>query len=194
MMQWSRIAVLVVLCVLYAATLAFAQEEEATEIVGGFTMMRQVIQTVMWSAAYLPLYAACLVVPMSYLQRFSGFDANLLCWIAVLWLGGMGANYIGYAVTDTRWLALLIAAPLIFGWIVLICTRSWADLSVRESLIVAAVTVICCLPYFGPTWHIHPKERPQVDLGAARPAVLAMAPCLDMPGEATQAEEGRFSL
>jgi hypothetical protein len=153
MAKWPGILLGLTILILYCAGGAFAQEEEMRTMNEGYRMLQQLIWTLMWSLAYLPIFAGGLIIPMYYLQRFSGVDSELLLLIAVLWLGGMGANYIGYAVGgEIRWLAVLIAAVILFGWCVLICTRSWADLSLKESLIIGAVIVILCAPYLGPTW------------------------------------------
>jgi len=164
MAKRSEILFWSILLILCCTRLALAQADDLDQTINEYTSaftLGPLIWTLLWSLAYLPIYAGGLVIPMIYLQRFTGTDANLLFWIALLWLGGLGANYVGYAVGGThRWLAVLIAAVIIFGWVVLICTRSWADLSLRESLIVAAVITILCAPYLGPTWRIERVKKP----------------------------------
>lgn len=157
MSRWVTLVLVIGLLLLCVATVVFAQDDtesliksyaKAPSVGVGFIYIAA-------SALYLALYAGCLIVTCSYLQRFTGFDGWVLLWIGVLWLGGMVANYLGYAVAgENKFLAVLIAAPLIFGWVVLISTRSWADLSLREALLAAAVIVVICAPYFGPTWPI----------------------------------------
>ena len=162
MAKWSGIVLLLVLLLLCCNGVVFAQEEEMRTMSEGYTMLKEIIWTLMWSLAYLPIYAGGLIIPMYYLQRFTGVDSELLFTIAVLWLGGMGANYVGYALPGHhRWLILLVAAVVILGWCVLICTRSWADLSLKESLIVGVVIMVLCTPYFGPTWRISRPKPPE---------------------------------
>lgn len=147
-----------------ACAAALAQQEDVDTYMGTWTIFPMIIQTIIWFAAYLPIYAACLVVPMSYLQRFSGVDGNLLLLIGVLWAGGMLADWIGYRIAgEHRWLAVLIAMPLIFGWCVLIGTREWADLSLQDAMVVGVVSAVLCAPYFGPTWRIQsPPKAPDI--------------------------------
>lgn len=143
------------------AAVALGQQEDIDTYFGAWSIFPGIVSTIIWCAIYLPIYAACLMVPMAYLQRFTGVDANLLLLIGVLWLGGMAANAVGYGLAgdDRRWLAVLIIIPLVFGWCVLICTRDWADFSLREALVVAAVTALVCTPYFGPTWRVKPAPK-----------------------------------
>ncbi|HOF86581.1 MAG TPA: hypothetical protein PLZ36_00575 [Armatimonadota bacterium] len=121
-----------------------------------YATVAQVVKTLMHSAAYLLVYAAALTLTLKSLNRFFEFDALLLTWIGALWLGGMAANALAYAVAGSArpWLAALVALPLIFGWTLFLCTRSWADLLLAGALRVAVVTALVCAPYFGPTWHV----------------------------------------
>jgi len=153
---WS--ALLLVCCI----GAAFASEDPLVDEYFSAFSLGPAIQTIMWSLAYLPIFTGGLIIPMHYLQRFTGFEAALMFWIAVLWLGGLGANYIGYAVAgeEKRWLALLIATPIMFGWCLLICSRSWADLTVKEALLVAGIITVLCAPYFGPTWRFKKVTAP----------------------------------
>lgn len=147
------------------AVAAFGQADDLDQTIGeynaAFTLGGPLIWTLLWSLAYLPIYLGALVIPMHYMQRFTGFDASLTCWIAVLWLGGLGANYAGYGIVNHfgdasqgggRWLAVLIAAVLIFGWCVALAQLPWADLSFKESLLIAGIVAVLCAPYFGNTW------------------------------------------
>ncbi|MHB0936835.1 MAG: hypothetical protein ACYDCO_12465 [Armatimonadota bacterium] len=166
MAKWSGIVFWSVLLVLCCGVAAFGQADDLDQTIDEYTSafsMGPVIQTLMWSLAYLPIFAGGLVIPLHYMQRFAGFEPELLSLIAVLWLGGMVANYTGYAVIQRygdantaggHWLAVLIAAVIIFGWCVLMCSLPWADLTVKEALLVGGIITVLCAPYFGPTWHI----------------------------------------
>jgi len=155
-----------VLLLLCSAAAAFSQaddlDQEINTYTSAFNLGGPLIMTVLWSLAYLPIFAGGLVIPLHYMQRFTGFEASLLFWIAVLWLGGLGANYLGYVAAgeEKRWLALLIAAPIMFGWCLLICSRSWADLTLKEALLVAGIITVLCAPYFGPTWRFKRVTAP----------------------------------
>jgi len=163
--RYATLVMLVSGILLGCASVALAQQDDVDQLFGVWPMFIGIIESIIWSAIYLAIYAACLVVPMSYLQRFTGFDALLLLAIGVLWAGGMTASAIGYGIAGVGrpWLAIPLIMPLIFGWCVLICTRSWVDLSLREALVVAAVTTLLCTPYFGPTWKVkQPPKAPEI--------------------------------
>jgi hypothetical protein len=136
----------------------WAQENDLgyPNVYGTFNL---IVKTILLSGAYLFIYAAALTLTLKSLNRFFEFDTGLLLWIAVLWLGGMGANAAGYALAGAHHpvLAALVAIPLIFGWTLFVCTREWADLLLPGALRVAIVTALCCAPYFGPTWYIGVK-------------------------------------
>lgn len=165
MAKWSGIVFCSVLLVLCCAMAAFGQADDLDQDIGtytsAFTLGGPLIMTVLWSLAYLPIYMGGLIIPQHYMERFTGFEFSLTCWIAVLWLGGLGANYVGYAVVnrfgDTNtvgghWLAVLFAAILIFAWCALMGLLPWADLTLKESLLIAGIVTVLCAPYFGNTW------------------------------------------
>ncbi|HPM25337.1 MAG TPA: hypothetical protein PLP66_15620 [Phycisphaerae bacterium] len=152
------IAPLLLIALALLPRLAWGQEDDLgyPNVYAAFV---QVVRTIMYSAAYLLVYAAALTLTLKSLNRFFEFDAQLLTWIGVLWAGGMAVNALAYAVAGSArpWLAALIALPLLFGWTLFICTRSWADLLLAGALRVAVVTALVCAPYFGPTWHVGMK-------------------------------------
>ncbi len=79
---------------------------------------------------YILFFAAALVISLSYLKVFNGFDAELAVWIGALWLGGMGITWGLHRVLPHPW-AVVAALPLLFGWSFFINTRTWADLRSR---------------------------------------------------------------
>jgi len=141
-------------CLLLIATAALAQEEEIALMTGSYQLFHQLIRTLIFSSMYVLFYGAALVITLSYLKLFDGFETSTYLWIAALWFGGMVANFLAYKVTGHHFGAALLAMPIIFGWGVLINTRSWADLTLPDALRVAAVVAVVCAPYFGPTWMI----------------------------------------
>jgi len=149
---------LLVLCV----SLVFAQGEDAMDLAREYKNTPlsgvSVLMTIVWSGAYLLIYAAVLGGTLAYLQLFPGFDAAMILWMLILWLGGMVANFIGYAISDNHFLASLIALPLIFGWSMLVGTRSFADMLPRDALRISIIIAVLCTPYFGPTWQAKPPQ------------------------------------
>lgn len=135
---------------------AYAQDDIwqlGKEYQNSYTFGADLLNTLIWSMAYLLIYACALVLTLSYMQLFLGFDAGMYAWIIILWLGGLTANYIGYSlVPQWHFVAALIALPLIFGWSMLVGTRAFADLAPRHALTVSLVVALVCAPYFGPTW------------------------------------------
>ena len=176
--------VLVWLCCL---SLLYAQGEDSLSVAkaypNGYLTINALLQTMIWSGAYLLIYAGALVVTLSCLQLFTGFDGSTILRIVALWLGGMVVNYFAFMMAHNhRVLAVLIALPLIFGWGVLINTRSFADLITRDAVRVSIVVALICTPYFGPTWHFTPikpldPNLPSDDEGGrlTTPAQLARA-------------------
>ena len=145
------------LLVMLCLSLAYAQDdalELGKQYQNSYQFGADLLNTLIWSGAYLLIYAGALVVTLSIMQLFLGFDTSVYIWILLLWLGGMMANYIGYSlVPQSNVVAALIALPLIFGWSLLIGTRSFADLTLRNALTVSLWVALVCAPYFGPTWH-----------------------------------------
>jgi hypothetical protein len=172
---------LLVVALLCTATVLLAQDEDIVDLVNqypaGYQLMPQLIETIMWSAAYLLIYAAALVAPLMLWQRFTGFDSTMLAWIAVLWLGGQGINALVYRLTPHGWLAALIALPLLFGWTLFLATRSWADVLWRDALRLSLIVALCCAPYFGPTWRIKPPPPPATSRQLTPSATTATQLC-----------------
>ncbi len=144
------------LCAL-ALSLVYAQDDLQQQYQSSYQFSAQLLNTLIFSCTYLFIYASALVITLYFLQLFPGFDFSMFAWIAILWLGGMGANYLAYTLAPSKHLPpALIALPLIFGWSMLICTRSFADLALSHAAIVSLVIALVCTPYFGPTWQIKP--------------------------------------
>ncbi|MHB9024609.1 MAG: hypothetical protein ACYC7E_10605 [Armatimonadota bacterium] len=159
MARRSMLLLIFLMAFILLATVAPAQEEEAQTMLTGYSTVPMVIKTIFAFAVYLLIYTIALIVPLSFLQRYTEFEVVYLFWVPILWLGGMGANYLAYLVTDHRLAAALIAMPLIFGWSMLINTRPWADLTARNALWVSLTLALVCAPYFGPTWHMKPPPK-----------------------------------
>jgi len=153
---------LCILLLLLATALAVSAQTDdlLKEYMQPWQLFPQIVQTIVWSIIYLAFYAAALIISLSYLKLFQGFDTELLYWIGALWLGGMVLNALVYHFTSVSWQAALLALPLLFGWSLFINTRSWADLTVQNGLRVALVVALVCAPYFGPTWRIVPPNAP----------------------------------
>lgn len=136
--------------------LLWAQDDDLAGYTNVYPTFSLIVKTVLYSGAYLLIYAAALTLTLKSLGRFFEFDGQLLCWIALLWLGGMVANGIGYHLIGPRhpFLAALATMPLIFASSLLICTREWTDLLFSAALRVAIVVTVVCAPYFGPTWYL----------------------------------------
>jgi hypothetical protein len=183
--KWSGwlCLVLVLLVLGCAATLAHAQDDDINVLANSYGTFKLIIESVLWSGAYLLLYAAALVIPLIILGRFDGFEPTLLAWIGGLWLGGLFINAGVYAVCGThRWLVILLALPLLFGWSYLLATRTWADVLPTVALRLSLVVALVCTPYFGPTWHTRPRVKPPVESRLSEPAVLSRTGTSAMPG------------
>ncbi len=152
----SYTLLLIILCLLLCLTLAHAQDDvwqTSKDYQNSYKFGADLLNTLIWSCAYLLIYAFALILTLSYQQLFLGFDASTFLWIGLLWLGGMIANYIAYAlVPQIHFVAALIALPLIYGWSVLVGTRAFTELTPRQALRVSLVVALVCAPYFGPTW------------------------------------------
>lgn len=162
---------------LLLAAVAWGQDEEWKEYSSGFSLFSGLIPTIIWSSAYLLIYTAALVITLSYLQRFGGFDGDLFLWIGLLWFGGMVINAYAYRVAHVNWLAAILALPCLFGWSLLVSTRAFAELTVREAIKVSLVLALVCAPYFGTTWHMGKTIMPGIELDRPRtqaPAYLAV--------------------
>ena len=149
---------LLLLCAVLCVTLVYAQDDVSQTIhdyQNSYSFGSNLLNTLLWSCAYLLIYACALVVTLSVLQVFLGFDTGMYLWIVLLWLGGLAANFIGYSLSHNHFLAALLAMPLIFAWSYLLGTRSFTDLSPRHALIVSLVVALLCAPYFGATWQMH---------------------------------------
>ncbi|MHB9131870.1 MAG: hypothetical protein ACYDBB_12395 [Armatimonadota bacterium] len=159
--------------VLACVTAAFAQEDS---IPNPYSTFATILTTIVLFSVYLVLYAAGLMITLGYLNRFQGVDVMLLLWIAVLWLGGMGINFLADKISPQHpFLAALITMPLIFGWSMLINTRSWADLTVEDAWKVSLVLALICAPYFGPTWQVKPPPKPQPESRISVPVRMTSA-------------------
>ncbi|HEX2951135.1 MAG TPA: hypothetical protein VHV83_16450 [Armatimonadota bacterium] len=158
MTRTAHLLSLFFLLLLLCTAAAYAQTEEA-EYLGNFTIIKDILMTIIWSAIYIAIYAAALLIPLAYLRLFNGFETEMLWWIGATWAGGLVINGLVYAITSKPILAALIALPFIFGWSLLIGTRSFVDLLPRDAMRIAVVVAILCAPWFGPTWRIQ-RHRP----------------------------------
>ncbi len=151
---------------LCCCAVAYAQDEDVTGLINDYAapwpVFKQSIATLIWSICYLPIYIGAVVGVLQYLQRFPGFDSDLLIWIGALWIGGMVINALAYAVPhhDKPVVAALIAMPFLFGWSYFISTRSFSDLLPAHAWKVALIVTLTCAPYFGTTWRILKPEPP----------------------------------
>lgn len=167
-----RFVLLLGVLLLLAISAAVAQDDDVTTYVSTWALFPQIILTIMWSSAYLAIYAAALIITLAYLQRFGAVDGDLLIWTGVLWLGGLVINALAYALAGDllpqhpavgrQLLAAGLAIPMLFGWTVFISTRQWGDLTVRDAMRVALVVALVCAPYFGSTWRIQPPPPPEM--------------------------------
>jgi len=114
----------------------------------------QLITTVVWSAAYLAIYTAALIISLSYLKLFGGFDTEFLTWIGLLWGGGLVINGVAYHYIHNprTWVVALCTIPLIYLWNLLISTRSFADLTFSDAARVGIVIALLGAPWFHNTW------------------------------------------
>lgn len=174
---------LLLLCAI-VATAVLAQDEEtlSKSYLHAPATLGLIISTMLFTVGYLLLYAVAVVITLSFMQIFRGLDGEMLLWIGLLWLGGMGANYLAYRITATHWLAALITMPILFGWSLLINTRPWADLTLKDAARVGVVVMLVCAPYFGPTWRINSQTLPTTE--SLRPPVV-------MPGQPLQSDLSR---
>lgn len=173
-MKYRYIFLVLLALLVLCATAVYAQEEY--EYVGSFNLFSQVVSSIIWSAIYIAIYAGALIVPLAYLRLFNGYENEQLLWIGLLWAGGMVINALVYHITHIHFLAAILAIPLIFAWAVLINTRSFADLIMRDAVRVAAVVAVLCAPWFGPTWNVQrPKPAP---VESYQPAPHMTTPCL----------------
>ncbi len=145
------------------AAMAQSTDELIEQYHSGPSVMGLLISTVIWSAAYLAIYTAALIISLSYLKLFGGFDTEFLMWIGLLWGGGLVINGIMYHYVHAgTWVVALCALPLIFLWSLLISTRSFADLTLADAARVGIVIALLCAPWFGNTWGFEVKTKPLV--------------------------------
>lgn len=129
----------------------------------GPSVMGLLINTVIWSAVYLAIYTAALIISLSYLKLFGGFDTDLLLWIGLLWGGGLVINALAYHYIHAgSWVVALCTIPLIFGWNLLISTRSFADLTLADAARIGIVIALVCAPWFHNTWGFETPIKPLV--------------------------------
>lgn len=161
----------------FAASWAFAEGEDPFDVVHeypqSYLFINHLMHTIVLSAAYLLIFAGVLVVTLSYLHLFTGFDESVLLWIALLWLGGLAINVLAFHITPSRLPAILIAAPLTFGWSLLLGTRSFADLLTRDALRVSLIVALICAPYFGPIVQLE-KVKTRDEMQSRLPARPAL--------------------
>ncbi|HEY3377492.1 MAG TPA: hypothetical protein VGL77_08360 [Armatimonadota bacterium] len=175
MSRSARYLLPLLLLLALCASAALAQGEEA-EYMGSFNIFRDIVQTLIWSGIYIAFYAAALLLTLGYLRLFTGFETEMVIWVAALWVGGMAINAVAYGITHNHFIAVLIAMPLLFGWSVFINTRNFGDLPLPEATRVALVVMLVCAPYFGPTWRIHRAPKPTPSLTESSWTVPTPAP------------------
>ena len=165
--------------VLLAAGLAHAQDEDINQYIGGYSIIASVVSTFEWSLIYLGLYTLGLGAAIVLQQRWAGFDFTFMWWIIGLWLGGTVMSAVIYYklfppphAGDPSLPATLLTMPLIFGWSMLLCTRSWADLSTKEALVASLLLMFLCAPYFGPTLRVMPSKTMPT---SRMPAIIQVA-------------------
>lgn len=177
----KRIPARATLCLLLlalGALVACAQDDDVATYMNAWNVFPQIIATFMFSFLYLAFYAAAVLVTLGYLRLFNGFDNEMIIWIGTLWFGGMILNAVATVVLQYRhWPIVLVVLPLLFGWGVLINTRSFADLTLPDAAKVALVVALVCTPWFGSTWRIHrPPAPPPVTSAGSLPAPVHFAP------------------
>ncbi len=145
------------------SAVAQSTDELINQYHSGPSVMGLLINTVIWSTVYLAIYTAALIVSLSYLKLFGGFDTELILWIGLLWGGGMVINAMAYHYIHAgSWVVALAALPLIFGWNLLISTRSFADLTLADAARVGIVIALFCAPWFHNTWGFDTPKKPLV--------------------------------
>ena len=153
---------------LLVTALAHAQDEDINQYISSYTIISSVVETFTWSMIYLGLYALGLGAAIVLQQRWAGFDVTLMWWVIGLWLGGSVITGVAYYsvfpplppahLGDPSLKATLLSMPLIFGWSMLLCTRTWADLMPKEALIASLAIMLLCAPYYGPNVRIVPAK------------------------------------
>lgn len=180
MSRLLRFIVPLLLVLLICTSVAYAQDEDIDGMIktvaGAPSTVMVGMKTFMWIMMYLPIYAAALVVTLSYLRLFNGFDTDVLIWITVLWLGGIVMSYASHHLIHGHVGAVLLSLPLLFGWGMLVNTRAFADLTVKDAWRVALVVTLVCAPWFG-SWSLRRPVNPAMQM-ESRLVVPATPPAL----------------
>ncbi|MEI7833472.1 MAG: hypothetical protein WCJ56_09785 [bacterium] len=163
------------------AAMAQSTDDLINQYHSGPSIIGLLITTVVWSAAYLAIYTAALIISLSYLKLFGGFDTEFLIWIGLLWGGGLVINGVMYHnIHAATWVVALCTIPLIFLWNLLISTRSFADLTLTDAARVGVVIALACAPWFHNTWGFETPIKPLVPTTESRtitiPQVAALVP------------------
>ena len=155
-MRKKYLIYLLIILLAFAAGTAMAQgtDDLIKEYTSGPSIFVSLISTVIWSAAYLAIYTAALIISLSYLKLFGGFDTEFIIWIGLLWGGGLVINGVAYHYIHNprTWVVALCTIPLIYLWNLLISTRSFADLTFSDAARVGIVIALLGAPWFHNTW------------------------------------------
>jgi MFS family permease len=167
------LALAALLCV--AALAQVADDDPIQDYVHAWDFFGQLVRTILCSGIYLLIFPAIIGVTCSYLRRFEGVDGDFLIWSGLAWLGGMFINIGAYTAIERFWaltpergthfnlIAALVTVPLNFGLGLLLATRGFADLTIRDAWRVALITALLCAPYFVPTWHFRKPPTPPTE-------------------------------
>ena len=147
--NYLRILILL-LSIVALVSLAFAQDDIDNPY-QGFSIMTYIISTIYWSAGYLILYSAVMMMVLVQKRLFPGFDSALYIWMGAHWVGGLAINALCYSITHNHFLAGILGGAMIFAWSMLLNRFTFADIPWPDARLLALILALICAPWFGPT-------------------------------------------